>query len=583
MPLQFVIDTQPRSDQSDIAEGVPKFDITYDVAGECLGNEKTDNVSSKINKKSRKKRKEMEIHDLSEFSSMKKKNLEELVFGTKEIADSDEEENEKSSSKQLCYEITTSESQNKLNVFGEASDELQEEKAVWDDDDDEEEDVERETFLRNEFLRLNSKKKLEFGKKNFDDNSKDNNVYDDTDDDVDDNQISSIKDFGKDGLILKGRGKLTGKQRHIGGVSSIQFSPTAMVAVTTGLNDHIFRVVQVDGEKNPELHSSHIRTFPIYSSFFEPTDGKRMLFGSTRPYFYELNLETGTIVKKDLVENHKRLNKLGERTFGHLNGDMTLNSSFSPDGKYLAIGGRYGRLHLLDGKRLSYINTIQFPCSMKMLTNNHKSNKMSTASPRFIHMNYTATPLFEWSSDSMMISGMTCGLGGNNNLYSFDLRNMSRDASINLDNYFTNDELVQCTAFTSNNKFIAQGCSSGVVQLSKSNKKKLETIKTFNQLTTTVDTMKWNTKGDVLTFLSTRLGNSLRFAFTPTNGKQMKLFNMGSFSGKKKSVNELYLSDKVKENRIFCFDWSPNSAYFAYGDENGHGKLFRCSNYDFHY
>lgn len=128
-------------------------------------------------------------------------------------------------------------------------------------------------------------------------------------------------------------------------ITALEFHPTAQVLFTTS-EDRRLKLYQIDGTVNPLLQSVHTPDLPITSAAFHPS-GSSVLMTGRRPFFFSYDLQSGRVIRSPRGLWSSGLGGSDALT-NDKNGASMETFSFSPDGKYVAIAGRRGYVHLLD-------------------------------------------------------------------------------------------------------------------------------------------------------------------------------------------------------------------------------------------
>ncbi|KAF8330328.1 WD40-repeat-containing domain protein [Cantharellus anzutake] len=134
--------------------------------------------------------------------------------------------------------------------------------------------------------------------------------------------------------------------RSYASILSVRFhpSPTVSVMLSTGMDNRL-RLFNIDGLMNPLLHTVHATELRKPRAIFHPT-GSSILLTAERPYYYVYDIQSDRFVKSSSAfwkSTTSRGRILQDRVV-----DSFSMSKFSPDGKFLAVGGRDGYVYLVD-------------------------------------------------------------------------------------------------------------------------------------------------------------------------------------------------------------------------------------------
>ncbi|ELT96062.1 hypothetical protein CAPTEDRAFT_223828 [Capitella teleta] len=119
-----------------------------------------------------------------------------------------------------------------------------------------------------------------------------------------------------------------------GRLNASEFHPSAQVLLAAGMDQRL-NLFQIDGKHNPKIQSIFLQNYPVHSAHFT-ADGQQVVAGSKFRSFYYYDMMAGKVVNvpwiKALEENQMR------------------RFEVSPDGRFLAFYGMYGRIHLLSSQ-----------------------------------------------------------------------------------------------------------------------------------------------------------------------------------------------------------------------------------------
>ncbi|XP_058818617.1 U3 small nucleolar RNA-associated protein 18 homolog isoform X2 [Topomyia yanbarensis] len=250
-------------------------------------------------------------------------------------------------------------------------------------------------------------------------------------------------DLPKENIELKRLKNLNRETKNEGEITAINFHPTSMVAVMTGMNG-LASIVAVDGTKNEKLHTIGMKKFKIACCRMSP-DGNEILFGSFRKFYHVYNLISG---QSDTLQLQ------GDRVW------TMKNFELSNCGKYIAVAGGFGEIHLLDARSKELLTTIQ---------QNHCCSSLCFSSD--------SKYLLSHSSDNEV------------SVYHLEKRRFV--------NVFTDDGCVNGSFITicPNNRFVATG-----------NRQE----KTISNLTTSVGSMAFNVTSELLAIASPEIPNAVK-------------------------------------------------------------------------
>lgn len=299
-------------------------------------------------------------------------------------------------------------------------------------------------------------------------------------------------------------------------IKVVEFHPTSTVALVAGLSG-VASLFQVDGKQNTKLQSIQFDRFPIHCASFLK-NGEEFIAGSQHhSFFYSHNLMTGQSLKANNL-------KIADIT-------NMKNFKVSPDNKIIAVCGRFGKIFLLCG------TTKELICELKMNGNVNALDFNDSSSKIYSH-------------------------GSDGEVYIWDVRARS------CIHRFIDEGCIDGTsiAISPNQQLVACGSSSGVVNIYENENvplnKNCQPVKTFYNLVTSINKVKFNATSEVLAISSDLKDNSVKLIHCPS----MTVFsNFPSFESKLARAN--------------CVNFSPNSGYFAVGNNRKSAHLFRLKFY----
>lgn len=394
-------------------------------------------------------------------------------------------------------------------------------KAAWQDSDDERDEDYREKKSRLEMKATVRKQRKNFekivGQPKWADLDREREV--DSDDEILKTVGHVVKgkssELAKGEIELKRLKNLNRETKNEGEITAVNFHPTSMVAVMAGKNG-LASIVAVDGTKNEKLHTIGLKNFKIACCRMTP-DGNEVLFGSFRKFYHVYNLISGA---------SNTLQLKGDGAWTMKNFDM------SKCGKYLAVTGGYGEIHLLDGRSKELLTTIQqknccyslcFTPDSKYLLCNSQDNDVS--------------------------------------IYHLEKRRFV--------NVFTDEGCVNgsCIAICPSGRFVATGNRQGIVNiylLEKILKEKYPSPeKTISNLTTSIGSMAFNATSELLAIASPELPDAV------------KLVHM-----KSGTVFRNFPMMKSALGYVTRVQFSPGGGYLALGNRESVVSLFRVKHYE---
>uniref|UniRef100_A0A182JGU4 WD repeat-containing protein 55 homolog n=1 Tax=Anopheles atroparvus TaxID=41427 RepID=A0A182JGU4_ANOAO len=263
-------------------------------------------------------------------------------------------------------------------------------------------------------------------------------------------------------IELKRLKDLTRDTKHEGEIASINFHPTSMVAILSGMSGMV-SIVTVDGVRNETLHTIGLEKFRIYCSRLSP-DGNEVIFGGYRKFYHVYNLISGESDTLKIPVNQNWCMR---------------NFRISTCGKYLATVGENGEVQVLSAKGKEVLRTIQLRYVCQALA--------FTPDSRYLlcHSNDTEVTV-----------------------YSFENR---RIVNVWQDEGCVNGSAI---AVCPNGQFVATGSRQGVVNIysldATLEQKFPVPLKTINNLTTYIDSLTFNATSELLAMASSNIANAMK-------------------------------------------------------------------------
>lgn len=322
--------------------------------------------------------------------------------------------------------------------------------------------------------------------------------------------------LGKDIINIRQLHDLNKMRRKEGlYVNAAEFHPESTVALVAG-SSSIASIYQVNGTSNPVLQSIRFENFPIHCAKFSQ-DGCQFIVGSKWSHFYTYDMMEGRSVRIPS-------NQITEQT--HMK-----KFEVSPDGRVIAVCGRYGNIHILNARTKEWITSLK--------------------------MNGEVTAICFRNDGSQLYSH---GDGGE--VYIWDMNTRS------CIHHFVDDGCLCGTsiAVAPNDQLLACGSKSGVVNLYDASTVSLkatpEPLKILLNLTTSCTSLKFNPTSDILAMGSAEKVNAVRLVHFPS---------MNVFSNWPKLDSTL--------GKVQCMEFSPSSGYIAFGNNQSSAQLYRLPHF----
>ncbi|XP_036330417.1 U3 small nucleolar RNA-associated protein 18 homolog [Rhagoletis pomonella] len=301
-----------------------------------------------------------------------------------------------------------------------------------------------------------------------------------------------------------------------GSITSIQFIPKSTATLVAGLSG-IATIYSIDGVKNEKLHSMRFERFPIMCARLKPC-GTKAVFGSTKRKYYVYDLMKAQ-------EMHYTMPK-----------DITTVRNFriSPCGRYMAVAGRFGTLHLFDANSQELIHSFKQEEDVAAIcfTSDSKTILSSSLSSKIHIFSLTKQRLVHSFSDDGCLNGSAMDL-------SLDQR------------------------------LLATGSMEGVVNVYDFQKIQLSLTpqpeKTFMNLRTSISDVKFNPNAEILAMSSAEVASAVKLAHFPSATVFSNFPAVNSDIGK-----------------IRIVEFSPNSGYLALGSIRQPVNLLRLKHYKYY-
>ncbi|KAK9146500.1 hypothetical protein Sjap_006403 [Stephania japonica] len=299
-----------------------------------------------------------------------------------------------------------------------------------------------------------------------------------------------------------------------GPVNSVQFHRNSQLLLAAGL-DRRLRFFQIDGKRNTKIQSIFLEDCPIRKASFLP-DGSQVIAAGRRKFFYTFDLVKAKFEKiGPLIGREEK----SLETF-----------EVSPDSSTIAFVGSEGYILLVSCRTKELMGTLKMNGSARALA---------------------------FSNDGRQLLSS----GGDGHVYHWDLRTRTCFHKAVDEGCITGSAI--CTS--ADGALFAAGSTSGIVNIYNNEMflgGKKKPLKTIENLTTSVDFMKFNHDSQILAICSRMQKNSLKFVHVPT------------FS---------VFSNWPPPNRTLhhprCLDFSPGGGFMAMGNAAGKVLLYKLHHY----
>ncbi|XP_077301296.1 U3 small nucleolar RNA-associated protein 18 homolog wicked [Arctopsyche grandis] len=296
-------------------------------------------------------------------------------------------------------------------------------------------------------------------------------------------------------------------------INVVKFHPKSSVALVGG-SSGIASLVTVDGRHNEKLHCVAFKRFPIHSAQFTPS-GNEAFIGSVSNFYYLYDLMNAKALRVPLPNGITKMKRF----------------ELSSCGKYLAIVGRFGEIHLLCAQSRELIKTLKLEGHVKALFFSPDSKKLFAHSSEgcVVVWNILTLRVLHKFTDEGCITGTSLSISPSGDY----LATGSAEGIVNI--YETRDVLLSATP---------------------------QPKKTLKNLTTRISHLKFNSTSEMLAFSSTDKKTAIRIAHLPS----FQVFS--NFPGPNAETG--HCSD---------VDFSPHSGYMGFGSNKKLAYLYRINHY----
>ncbi|MCO5594176.1 hypothetical protein L7F22_048200 [Adiantum nelumboides] len=298
-------------------------------------------------------------------------------------------------------------------------------------------------------------------------------------------------------------------------IHSVQFHRNAQILLTAGYDKRL-RFFQIDGKRNPKVQSIFLDDYPVLKAAFVP-DGSRVIASGRRRFYYVYDMNAGTVEKM-------------EPLFGRE--EKSLESfEISPDGKTIAFLGNEGYILLTSSKSRQLVGTLKMNGSVRALSFAKEGHELLS-------------------------------LGGDGEVYHWDVGSRRCIHRGRDDGCFKGTTV----SVSHDSSLFATGSNSGVVNLynrQSFTNGKLAPVKSFMNLVTSVDTLKFNADSQILAMTSKMKKNAVKLVHLPSN-----------------TVFSNWPTMKTPLHYVQSLDFSPGGGYLAVGNAAGKVLLYRLQHYE---
>ncbi|XP_014277897.1 U3 small nucleolar RNA-associated protein 18 homolog [Halyomorpha halys] len=296
-------------------------------------------------------------------------------------------------------------------------------------------------------------------------------------------------------------------------IKCVEFHPTSTVALVAGLSGTA-SILQVDGLANKKLASINFERFPIRCGHFS-TDGKQFIVGSQHhSHFYVYDMMAGSTMKIPTHHNTEQTNMK--------------NFEVSPDGRLIAVAGRFGQIHLLSASSKEWIANLTMNGNVKSLAFNPDGS--------FLYSHGDLGEVYVWDMNSRILVTK-----------------------------FADEGVLVGSSMAASYDYLATGSSWGVVNLYERPQKSgspPKPLKAITNLVTNISSLKFNSTQQILAMASDEKYDQIKLLHLPS----MTVFsNFPSFNS--------------QLGKVQTFDFSPSSGYFSCANSKSTAYLYRLRHF----
>lgn len=296
-----------------------------------------------------------------------------------------------------------------------------------------------------------------------------------------------------------------------GKITTVQFHPSYTVALIAGMSG-IASLVAVDGKRNNKLHSVAFQRFPIECARF--TNNSEALLGSRHSHFFSYDLQTAKTARISLPRGMSKCRQ------------FEISSK-----KIIAVAGKWGEVHLLSADSKELITTLKQNTNVTALAFNTEGSLL------FGHSDTGEVTVWDVAQRSVK-------------------------------NKWTDEGCIQgnTLSISPSGQFLATGSAEGVVNVYETDTvlkgRYPKPKKAIMNLTTSIESLQFNSTSEILGFSSPDLANSVRL-YHIASGTVFSNFPMFS----------------TKLGRISTLSFSPKSGFAAFANLNSTVALYRLKHY----